>query len=227
MKYAFTLLIGLSLITAKAQEGMPALPTEMDSLSYFLGLSLGYELQTPPFEANKDLIQQGFNQAFQNEAPVDQAVAREVFQQLQVALQQAEQEAAAKEALSAEADRMTWFAENAVKDGVQTTASGLQYKILVEGDGPMPADTSMVEVHYEGSLIDGTVFDSSYERGESISFPLNRVIAGWTEGLQLMKVGSTHMLYIPPGLGYGERGAGSTIPPNAVLIFKVELLGIE
>jgi FKBP-type peptidyl-prolyl cis-trans isomerase FkpA len=110
---------------------------------------------------------------------------------------------------------------------VQTTGSGLKYVIIAEGDGANPGPTDTVEVHYEGTLLNGNKFDSSYDRGESISFPLNGVIAGWTEGVALMKVGSTAKLIIPPELGYGSRGAGADIPPNAWLVFKIELLGIQ
>ena len=120
-----------------------------------------------------------------------------------------------------------FLAENAKREGVKTTASGLQYEVLEATIGQKPKATDTVRVHYEGTLIDGTVFDSSYKRGESIAFPLNGVIKGWTEGLQLMSVGSKYKFFIPYQLAYGERGAGASIPPYAALIFTVELLGIE
>jgi FKBP-type peptidyl-prolyl cis-trans isomerase len=120
-----------------------------------------------------------------------------------------------------------YLEDNAKKDGVKVTASGLQYRVIQQGDGSRPADgNAEVEVHYEGKLIDGTVFDSSYQRGESISFFLNQVIPGWTEGVQLMPIGSKYEFVIPSELGYGQRGAGGVIPPNATLIFEVELLKI-
>ena len=120
-----------------------------------------------------------------------------------------------------------FLAENKSKEGVKTTASGLQYKITKEGTGKQPAATDTVLVHYEGKLLDGTVFDSSIKRGEPISFPLNRVIAGWTEGLQLVKEGGKAILYIPSKLAYGSRGAGGAIGPDETLIFEVELLKVQ
>lgn len=119
-----------------------------------------------------------------------------------------------------------FLAENKTKEGVQTTASGLQYQVITEGTGAKPTATSTVKVHYHGTLIDGTVFDSSVERGEPAQFPVGGVIPGWTEALQLMPVGSKWKLFIPQGLAYGERGAGRTIPPFSTLIFEVELLEI-
>lgn len=116
--------------------------------------------------------------------------------------------------------------DNSKKEGVAQTASGLQYKVIIEGSGARPSSTDRVKVHYRGSLIDGTQFDSSYDRGEPLTFGLNQVIRGWTEGLQLMSIGSKYELYIPSELGYGARGAGAQIPPGATLIFEVELLDI-
>ena len=121
----------------------------------------------------------------------------------------------------------TFMEENAARPEVTTTASGLQYEVLVEGTGPTPSATDTVVTHYHGTLTDGTVFDSSVERGSPASFPVNRVIAGWTEALQMMGVGSKWRLVIPPELAYGERGAGGAIPPNATLVFEVELLEIQ
>lgn len=117
--------------------------------------------------------------------------------------------------------------ENAKQEGVKTTASGLQYKVLREGSGKQPSATDTVEVNYEGKLINGTVFDSSYKRGQSISFPLNQVIPGWTEGVQLMKEGAKYQFYIPSNLAYGPRGAGGLIGPNETLIFDVELIKVQ
>ncbi len=125
------------------------------------------------------------------------------------------------------AEGQKFLEENAKKEGVHVTPSGLQYKVIEEGVGTRPKATETVKVHYRGTLIDGTEFDSSYKRGEPISFGLNQVIAGWTEGLQLMKTGAKYELYIPYNLAYGERGAGGVIPPYAALIFEVELLEVR
>ena len=149
------------------------------------------------------------------------------YQEAQQVLGQFFQELEQKVAGAAKADGEKFLAENAKREGVKTTPSGLQYEVLEATIGQKPKATDKVKVHYEGTLIDGTVFDSSYRRGEPISFPLNGVIAGWTEGLQLMAIGSKYKFFIPYQLAYGERGAGAQIPPYAALIFTVELLGIE
>ena len=128
--------------------------------------------------------------------------------------------------MGAKEDGVQFLQENLKRDGIQATASGLQYEILTEGTGASPSATDTVEVNYEGTFIDGRVFDSSYARGQSIEFPLNRVIAGWTEGVQLMRVGGKAKLTCPPAIAYGSRGAGGVIPPNATLQFEVELIAI-
>jgi FKBP-type peptidyl-prolyl cis-trans isomerase len=131
-----------------------------------------------------------------------------------------------KQGAAAKQAEIDFLEENKQKPGIITTESGLQYEVITQGDGPKPEATDTVKVHYEGKLIDGTVFDSSYSRGQPIEFSLNGVIPGWTEGLQLMNTGSTYRLFIPSDLGYGSQGAGSHIPPNSTLIFEVDLLDI-
>ncbi|MEP7078795.1 MAG: FKBP-type peptidyl-prolyl cis-trans isomerase, partial [Chthoniobacterales bacterium] len=120
-----------------------------------------------------------------------------------------------------------FLAENKTKDGIKVTPSGLQYKVLKDGTGPAPKETDTVEVNYRGTLTDGSEFDSSYKRGQPATFPVNRVIKGWTEGLQLMKVGSKYQFFIPANLAYGERGAGQDIGPNATLLFEVDLISVK
>ena len=134
---------------------------------------------------------------------------------------------AAEKGKAAKQDGEKFLAENGKKEGVITTASGLQYQVLREGNGQSPKATDTVECHYEGTLIDGTKFDSSYDRGQTATFPLNQVIAGWTEGLQLMKEGGKYRFFIPYELGYGERGAGASIPPFSTLVFDVELVSVK
>lgn len=156
---------------------------------------------------------------------VEMAVSNEDAESALSGLMEARQAAADAKALESLEVGIAFLAENGQREGVVTLDSGLQYEILEEGDGPQPASTDVVTTHYEGRLVDGTVFDSSYQRKEPASFPLNQVIAGWTEGLQLMPTGSKWRLFVPAGLAYGERAAGQ-IPPNSTLIFDVELISV-
>lgn len=194
----------------------------MDKISYALGLSMGQNLMSSGVESlNYQDLAAGIEDVLTKQQP------KISYQEAQQVLNQFFQELEAKVAGAAKADGEKFLAENAKREGVKVTASGLQYEILEPSLGQKPKATDTVRVHYEGTLIDGTVFDSSYRRGESITFPLNGVIAGWTEGLQLMSIGSKYKFFIPYNLAYGERGAGQSIPPYATLIFTVELLGIE
>ena len=194
----------------------------MDKVSYAIGLSLGQNLMGSGVTSLeyadlaagiKDVLEKNQPQISYQEA---QQVLGKFFSELE-----------AKIAGEAKAAGEAFLAENAKREGVKVTESGLQYEVLEATIGQKPKATDIVRVHYEGTLIDGTVFDSSYKRGESITFGLNQVIKGWTEGLQLMSIGSKYKLYLPYQLAYGERGAGANIPPYAALIFTVELLGIE
>ena len=194
----------------------------MDKISYALGLSIGQNLMSSGVESlNYQDLAAGIEDVLTKQQP------KISYQEAQQVLNQFFQELEAKVAGAAKAEGEKFLAENAKREGVKVTASGLQYEILEPSLGQKPKATDTVRVHYEGTLIDGTVFDSSYRRGESITFPLNGVIAGWTEGLQLMSVGSKYKFFIPYQLAYGDRGAGQSIPPYAALIFTVELLGIE
>ena len=202
------------------------LQNEMDSINYFLGLNLGYDLAGAPFEANVQLISKGLKEALDSVSPYDQMTSQTVFRQLMTSL--AEEEALKAEAeAEANLERGTAFLEqNAQKEGIATTESGLQYEVLTRGEGPTPTESSTVTVQYEGSLIDGSVFESSFETGDTVSFALNSVIPGWTEGVQLMPAGSTYRFFIPPDLAYGSKDQGP-IPGNSVLIFKIKLLDFE
>ena len=194
----------------------------MDKISYAIGLSMGQNLMGSGVTSLeyadlaagiKDVLEKNQPQISYQEA---QQVLGKFFSEL-------EQKIAGEAKAAGEA----FLAKNAKREGVKVTESGLQYEVLEATIGQKPKATDKVRVHYEGTLIDGTVFDSSYKRGESITFGLNQVIKGWTEGLQLMSIGSKYKLYLPYQLAYGERGAGANIPPYAALIFTVELLGIE
>ena len=194
----------------------------MDKISYALGLSMGQNLMGSGVEKlNYQDLAQGIEDVLTHAQP------KISYQEAQQVLNTFFQELEAKVAGAAKAEGEKFLAENAKREGVKVTASGLQYEVLEPSLGQKPKATDTVRVHYEGTLIDGTVFDSSYKRGESISFPLNGVIKGWTEGLQLMSIGSKYKFFIPYQLAYGERGAGASIPPYSALIFTVELLGIE
>jgi FKBP-type peptidyl-prolyl cis-trans isomerase len=203
------------------------LNTDEQKLGYIIGMDIGKSLRQQGAEVDLDTLIDAIRATYNGEelAMTDEQAAtiRQDFIQKRQAAQQAEAAAAGGKNL---AEGQKFLAENKLKEGVQTTASGLQYKVLTMGDGAKPAATDTVKVHYRGTLLDGTEFDSSYARNEPISFALNRVIAGWTEGVQLMPIGSKYMFYIAPDLAYGESGGGP-IPPNATLVFEVELLDIE
>jgi len=190
-----------------------------------ISYALGYEVahQTPPELDINSFITGVRDGHARNEAAYNEEELQAAYEQFQKDMQQKQLDDAKK----AQASSDSFLTENGKKPGVKTTASGLQYLVTKEGTGKSPAADSMVKVHYTGKLVDGTVFDSSVERGEPIEFPLNQVIPGWTEGLQLMKEGGKATLYIPSQLGYGQQGVPGTIPPNSTLIFDVELIEVK
>ena len=194
----------------------------MDKISYALGLSMGQQLLSSGVEKlNYADLAKGIEHVLEKQQPeIAYTEAQTILNQFFTELEQ-------KIAGQAKEAGEKFLAENAKRPEVKTTPSGLQYEIIEATIGQKPKTTDKVKVHYEGTLTDGTVFDSSYKRGEPITFGLNQVIKGWTEGLQLMSIGSKYKLYIPYQLGYGAQGAGAAIPPYAALIFTVELLGIE
>ncbi|GJJ79753.1 FKBP-type peptidyl-prolyl cis-trans isomerase [Pasteurella canis] len=191
--------------------------------SYGIGLQIGQQLLESQLDVNAEAVAKGlFDVLNQNPPALDLNVVSQALQTLQQQAAEA-QKAQFKEI---EAAGKQFLADNAQKDGVNTTESGLQYEILVEGTGAVPSRQDQVRVHYTGTLIDGTVFDSSVKRGQPAEFPVSGVIAGWIEALSMMPVGSKWRLTIPHNLAYGERGAGASIPPFSTLIFEVELLDI-
>ena len=201
----------------------------MDKLSYALGIGIGTQLRgMGATNLNIDDFAQAIKDAIAGKKlKVDNKEAQTLVNNF-FAEQQARKEAAAAEAgRAAKAVGEGFLAENAKKDNIVVLPSGLQYEVIREGNGKKPSATSKVKCHYEGTLIDGTKFDSSYDRGEPATFGLNQVIAGWTEGLQLMTEGAKYRFFIPYNLGYGERGAGASIPPYAALVFDVELIEVQ
>lgn len=243
-KASLAVLVGASIVLTacgvdKSEEattdqmgGMTAIETEAEKHSYAMGASMGRfakerfdEQLELGIETNSNALVTGFLDTF-NDKPQFTDEELEVFiNEMSAKFQEAKQQQVTELAnTNAEAGR-TYLAENGEREGVTTTATGLQYEVMTQGDGASPTAEDTVRVHYHGTLIDGTVFDSSVERGEPAEFPLNRVISGWTEGVQLMSVGSKYKFYIPSDLAYGPRETGK-IKPNSTLIFEVELLGI-
>ncbi|MCO8079135.1 FKBP-type peptidyl-prolyl cis-trans isomerase [Acinetobacter lwoffii] len=203
--------------TSKASKDASA----VSKISYALGYEVAH--QTPP-ELDINSFVTGVREGHARTEP---AYTEEELQVAYEQFQKDMQQKQVKDAKQAQASSDSFLTENAKKAGVKTTASGLQYVVTKEGTGKQPAASSVVKVHYTGKLVDGKVFDSSVERGEPIEFPLNQVIPGWTEGLQLMKQGGKATLYIPSQLGYGEQGVPGTIPPHSTLIFDVELIEVK
>jgi FKBP-type peptidyl-prolyl cis-trans isomerase len=237
-KIVLAVAISATLIACDQQAAEPivdaapaamTLDSEEKRVSYGMGIGLGQRIKQESFSIDADAFSQGVKDAIEGaeQLMTQEEIMQEMqaFQQQQMAKQQEE---AGKIAGENMVEGEAFLAENGTKEGVVTTESGLQYKIITEGTGAKPAATDTVEVHYAGTLIDGTEFDSSYTRGATVSFPVNGVIPGWTEALQLMTVGSKWQLFIPSALAYGPGGTGGgPIGPNATLIFDVELVSIK
>ena len=218
--------IGTGTSSGIKSESQITLKTKDDSLNYFLGVNWGYSTEQAPWEIDADLLASGIVHALKDSSSYDPMTANAIFQELVSSVSTQEAQKAEDESMKAMEEGIAFLEENGKREGVTTTESGLQYEIITKGDGAMPTETSTVSVFYEGTLLDGTIFDGNYDSGDTISFLLSGVIRGWTEGLQLMPVGSTYMFYLPSNLGYGAQGGGP-IPANSTLIFKVELLDIE
>ena len=211
----------VTVLVPKVSSAGTNLITLKDSASYGLGVLVAQNFKSQNIEINVDLLQKGFNEVMKGEkTPITDMQANTLIQKY---MQREQAKAFEPNRLAGE----KFITENKTKEGIVTLQSGLQYQIMKAGDGPKPASTDKVKTHYHGTLIDGTVFDSSVQRGEPITFPVTGVIPGWIEALQLMPVGSKWKLFIPQDLAYGARGSGPTIKPYSALIFEVELLGIE
>jgi FKBP-type peptidyl-prolyl cis-trans isomerase len=204
------------------------LKTDADKISYVLGMEFGPSLKPFANEIDITLFARGLEDSLKKKdsllEPEEMNKIKNMISQQMRTYRQKEKNMLAKKNLQ---EGEEFLAENKKRKDVVTTGSGLQYIVLQQGNGPKPKRTDLIKVHYRGMLIDGTEFDNSYKRGKSVVFALQGIIPGWIEALQLMPVGSKYTLFIPPNLGYGSTGAGRLIGPNAVLIFEVELLGIE
>jgi FKBP-type peptidyl-prolyl cis-trans isomerase len=215
-------------LNAGAEEPPKTLNSEQDKISYSLGYNIGKRLQQQKLELNQDILQQGMRDALGGGAGLltDQEVET-TLRNLQRSLAQKAADDKKKAGEKNAADGEKFLADNAGKTGVVKLPSGLQYKIVKEGSGKKPSANDKVSTHYRGTLIDGTEFDSSYARGKPATFPVNGVIAGWTEALQLMPEGAKWQLFVPAKLAYGEEGMGDRIGPNSTLLFEVELIKVE
>lgn len=228
MKTFSLALLSLLLISCGQNGNKTDLKTENDSVSYAIGLDIGATLHRQSIEIEPDAFLQGMKDAVDTSA--QKMLTDDQIEQLMMAFQQkmmakAQQKMQEKSGV-AKMEGEKFLAENKTKKGVVTTASGLQYKVVTMGKGKKPKATDNVTVHYSGKLLNGTVFDNSYDRGEPVTFPINGVIPGWTEVLQLMPVGSKWEVFVPANLGYGDNPAGQ-IPPGSTLLFDVELLSIK
>lgn len=213
--------------TTMAAEKAVTLTTEEQKLSYAMGLDLGTYFKSLDEKFDLSALQHGIKDAYTGNKPVMTAEEAGAIQQQFAERQQQKQLEKAVAMVTKNRDAAEKFlAENKTKDGVMVTETGLQYKVIKEGQGKKPTVTDTVKVHYKGTLLDGTEFDSSYKRKEPAVFQVGKVIAGWQEALQLMNVGSTYELYLPPNLAYGDRGAPPVIEPGSMLVFQVELLDI-
>lgn len=225
----FIALIALVLMVGNAYaDDSASLKTKKDRVSYSIGMDVGRSLKQQELDIDPDILNKGIQDVLSGKTPLmSEEEFRAAMTELKKDLMTKQMEQRAEAGVKNRKESEAFLSENSKKDGVVTLPSGLQYTVIEEGNGEIPKLTDTVTVHYHGTLIDGTEFDSSYERGQPATFPVSGVIAGWTEALQLMKAGSKWKLFIPSKLAYGERGAGRTIGPNSALIFDVDLISVK
>ena len=227
-RIAMAMCVAVALSGAAFAADTPELKTDKEKISYSIGMEIGGNLKRGSVEVDPDLLAKGLKDSYGGGKTIlTEDQARQAIADFQKTLMAKQAETMQKLSEKNKSDGEKFLAENGKKEGVKTLPSGLQYKEIAPGTGKSPKTTDTVTTHYKGTLIDGTEFDSSYKRGEPVSFPVSGVIAGWTEALQLMKEGAKWQLFVPPNLAYGERGAGREIGPNATLIFEVELISIQ
>ena len=228
MKFVWIVFVCATILTIQAGAEEPVLKDQKEKISYSIGLNIGTNLKAQNIDINPDLLERGIKDALTGTQPLlTQEEIKEVlsaFQKEMTAKADAERSAISEKNKT---EGAAFLAENGKKEGVVTLPSGLQYKVLNTGTGAKPKATDIVVTNYKGTLIDGTESDSSYSRGKPAEFPVNKVIAGWTEALQLMETGSKWQLFIPANLAYGEKGYADVIAPNSVLIFELELISIK
>jgi FKBP-type peptidyl-prolyl cis-trans isomerase FklB len=221
----FIVIVSASLLAFPlfGQEKSPQLKDQKDKVSYSIGMQIGFNLGRQKVDINPDILAAGIKDAIAGKPQLTTDQVKDIMAQFEKDMEQKQKELGEKN----KTEGAKYLEENKKKSGVKTTASGLQYKVIKDGTGAQPKATDMVTVNYRGTLIDGTEFDSSYKRGQPATFPVNGVIKGWTEALQLMKQGSKYQLFIPSTLAYGERAMGPDIGPNSTLIFEVELQDVK
>lgn len=229
MKYHWIVVLGLLFFSSQVMgEEKGASKNQKDKVSYIIGMDIGTNLKKQAMDINPDILFKGMKDGLSGNKPIlTEKEMSDTIAAFQKEMKAKQEEMMKKTGEINKKEGEAFLAANKKKEGVVTLPSGLQYKVMKQGSGKKPKATDTVTTHYKGTLIDGTEFDSSYRRGQPVNFPVNGVIAGWTEALQLMEEGAKWQLFIPSPLAYGEKGAGPQIGPHATLIFEVELISIQ
>lgn len=228
MRRSFALVLGIGLLMGQAYAQDVTLKNQKDRLSYSIGMDIGMTLKSQSIDVDPAIVARGIKDSISGQNPLmTEQEMRETINTFQKEMMAKQQEVAKQQGEKNKKEGEAFLVENKKKEGVKTLPSGLQYKVIKAGAGKKPKAADTVTTNYRGTLIDGTEFDSSYKRGKPATFPVNGVIPGWTEALQLMEEGAKWQLFVPSNLAYGERGAGGQIGPNATLIFEVELISVQ